>query len=106
MTTGLGFQPPRGLPLHLSAQQDFIHEEEHPTTQWPAGTSARIVFANGPVWSATVAGRFITWRVESTGTTAVLVPDGTEYRAYLTLPREGGLTDDWLWFLGQVRRTD
>lgn len=104
--SGLGFAPTRGVPLYLSNSQDFLHEEEHPNGQWPAGTSARIAFDNGPVWSATIAGKVIRWRVESTATTATLVPDRTKYRAFLTIPRDGGLTDDWLWFLGQVQRTD
>lgn len=104
--TGLGFQPAVGVPLFLSAQQDFIHEEEHKTSQWPAGTSARIAFDGGPVWSGVVDGKVIRWRIESELTTAALVPDRRKYRVYLTIPRDGGLTDDWLWFTGQVRRTD
>lgn len=104
--SGLGFRPTVGVTLHLSAQQDFIHEEEHPSGQWPSGTSARIAFEGGPVWSAAIDGRVIRWRVESTDTTAALIPNGRKYRVYLTIPRDDGLTDDWLWFTGQVKRTD
>lgn len=104
--SGLGFAPERGVPLYLSEGQDFLHEEEHETGQWPSGTSARISFTGGPVWSGVIEGRFIRWRVEATGTTAALVPHGTKYRVFLTIPRDGGLTDDWVWFSGQVQRTD
>lgn len=105
---GIGFRPPAGIPLYLSNGQDFIHDEEHPNTSWPTGTSARITFAAGPVWSATVTGRIIRWRIESAGTTEALVPDRTAYTAWLTMPNEldPPLTDDWRWFSGQVVRTD
>ncbi|MHD0300111.1 hypothetical protein RCF19_29830 [Rhodococcus qingshengii] len=98
----LGHEPDTATVV-LSKGAQFILTFRRKAGPWTLGTSCRIEWANGVTWNAQVAGDLMSWKIAATGTTAAVIPPGTDCRIFLQYP---GDTDPYLWFRGKCKRAD
>ena len=111
-TPGAGWVSIKGEPINLSNGQDFVHSIDLAAgfPNFPAGSTSWITIDDmAGQWDGVLGldGRSFDWREEQTETTSVLVKNRATYRIWLKMPNvDTGTDDDYLWYIGQVRRTD
>ena len=107
LSSALGFTP-TSAPIVLSEGGDFLFSVNLTGgATLPPGTTARIVWKNSAnsVWNAVVEGGSVIWQIQSSQTTAAIIPNGTKYSLFVSYP-DGVQTDDYLWYTGWARRVD
>ena len=107
---GFGWEPIEDEPLRLTDGQDFYEVIQLPrnTGNWPALTTAKIVIATtAPItWDATVAGRELRFYAAKAAVTAALIPHGTPYEMFVTIPAESPTPElTYKLYRGAIRRT-
>lgn len=78
-------------------------------TDFPTGTEVYIEWQDAlkTRWDADVSGATATFNVPPEDTTKAKIPAGLPFRIRVEYPGSGpGITQPWLWFVGNVNRED